>query len=321
MSECLLPVNCFLYGFFLWLASGNKLLSYLKFLGLQILRPETESASSMEVVLETPYHISSLCVNASNQLIVAAAQSGTLLLLNSDSTLAPLLESDGALAGVATAQNDVFVADTARQAVLKVEANDGQNVLTDFISQFEGKPFVGPNSISFTEDQEIVFTDGGAAGDTSLSRPQGSVYVTVQQRQQLVRLCGPSLAFPSAVATLGNAIYIAEMAANRVLRYLRRSDGHYTGSVFAQLHGTCGPSAITVDPKTGKIFVAQYEASEAGAAEGVVHVFQRSGESEGTIALPASQLTALAVDQSSNLYIAEDAGAKNKSRLFRISVA
>ena len=276
----------------------------------------------MEVVLETPYHISSLAVNASNQLLVASAQSGSLLVLQPDKTLAPLIESDSALSGVASSQHDVFVVDTARQGVLKVEAaGEGHNVLTEFISQFEGKPFIGPNSIAITDQEEVVFTDGGSVGDTSLSRPQGSVYVTVQQRQQLIRLCGPSLAHPSAVATLGNAIYVAEMAANRVLRYLRRSDGHFSGSVFAQLHGTCGPSSICVDQNTGKIFVAQYEASEAGATEGVVHVFQRSGELDGTITLPATQLTAVAVDHSSNLYVAEDAGTKSKSRLFRINVA
>lgn len=277
----------------------------------------------MEVVLETPYHINSLCVDANNQLIAAAAQSGTLLVLQAGSTVfAPLLECDSAPAGVTASQSDVFVVDTSRQGVLKVESNsEGQNVLTEFISQFEGKPFIGPNSIVVTDELEVVFTDAGAAGDTSLARPMGAVYATVQQRQQLVKLCGPSLAYPSGVAALGNAIYVAEMAANRVLRYLRRSDGHFTGSVFAQLHGTCGPSAICVDRATGKIFVAQYEAAEAGAAEGLVHVFQKNGELAGTITLPATQLTAMAVDQNSNLYVAEDAGAKNKSRLFRISVA
>jgi sugar lactone lactonase YvrE len=275
----------------------------------------------MQVVTETPFHISSLCVNGTNQLLAAASQSGMLLLLR-DSEFVPFLESDASLSGIASSQNDVFVADTSRQAVLKVEAaGDGQNVLTEFIAQFEGKPFVGPNSVAFTDEREIVFTDGGAVGDTSLSRPHGSVYVTVQQRQQLVRICGPSLAFPSSVATLGSAIYVAEMAANRVLRYLRRSDGHYSGSVFAQLHGTCGPSAICADPKTGKLFVAQYEAAEAGAAEGLVHVFLPTGEEVGTITLPSTQLTAVAVDNDSCLYIAADGGAKGKSKLYSIRVS
>jgi hypothetical protein len=45
---------------------------------------------------------------------------------------------------------------------------------------------------------------------------------------------------------------------NRVLRYYEKPAGVYQGSVFVQLSGGIGPSAITSD-RNGVLYVAQYD--------------------------------------------------------------
>jgi hypothetical protein len=47
---------------------------------------------------------------------------------------------------------------------------------------------------------------------------------------------------------------------NRIIRYFQKPEGVYHGSVFYQLSGSVGPSAIACDKK-GNIYVAQYEVS------------------------------------------------------------
>lgn len=52
--------------------------------------------------------------------------------------------------------------------------------------------------------------------------------------------------------------YVAEMMMNRVLRFYEKPAGVFQGSVFLQLNGGVGPSAITCD-KNGVLYLAQYD--------------------------------------------------------------
>ena len=62
----------------------------------------------------------------------------------------------------------------------------------------------------------------------------------------------------------GSAIYVAEASMNRVLRLLRRADGAYVTTVFVQLAGGTGPTALALDD-AGRLYVC---CSEMAAAEG-----------------------------------------------------
>lgn len=45
---------------------------------------------------------------------------------------------------------------------------------------------------------------------------------------------------------------------NRIIRFIQMPEGVFHGSVFCQLSGSMGPSAIAVDSK-GNLYVAQFE--------------------------------------------------------------
>jgi gluconolactonase len=249
-------------------------------------------------------------VCADGTLYVVAAPSGQVLRLDAGA-LAPVLETNGSPTGMAADSNgDIYIADNARQSVVKIEAEEGgAPQLLQFLEEFEGKAFRGPNHIAFGADGEVYFTDSGALGDTSLAHPRGAVYRTVQNRQQVVMLAPPSLAFPTGIACgPSGCVYVAELNANRVLRYAQRPQGVFHGSVFVQLHGGLGPMDLAVHPKTGDVYVAQYDFVPEGAevAPGSVVVYSPAGEEKGTIKVPGSEISGLAFDaEGKTLYITE----------------
>ena len=236
---------------------------------------------------------------------------------------------------------------------------NGLDATADVITSFEGKPFFGPSALTIDAQGEIVFVDGGLPGDSSLTHRIGAVYRTVNKRTQLTRLVKPSLACPSAVATVGDhceVIYIAEMAENRVLRMTRLPDssGYYYTSVFTRMSGSMGPTAIAVHPKSRNVYVAMYDldsitanngegattdgpsASSAGGADeglndggrspqlgvGSVHVYDALGELQGTIAVRGSQITGICFSADfKSLFIAVDGGAGGTSYLYTTPVS
>lgn len=106
--------------------------------------------------------------------------------------------------------------------------------------------------------------------------------------QLLLPVALQSLAYPSALALapamptdgLGGAappsadgqpapfVYVAEMAANRVLRFARRPVDVFLGSVFYQFSGGAGPSALACAPD-GTLFVGHFEYAGAGVSGGL----------------------------------------------------
>lgn len=245
-------------------------------------------------------------------LFVLGAVSGHLLRFDATSRqLVPILETHGAPTGAAAdpKSGDVFLCDNARQSVVKVETEDGAPSLSTFLEQFEGKPFRGPNQCCFDAAGELYFTDSGSFGDTNLANPRGAVFRTVQGRQQVVPLAPPCLAYPTGIACSPNGcVYVCELHANRVLRFAQRPNGVYHGSVFVQLSGGVGPMAVAVSPK-GDVYVAKYDfatAQESSEALGVVLGFSFDGEAIGSIQVPGTEISGLAIDASNNLlYITE----------------
>ena len=87
------------------------------------------------------------------------------------------------------------------------------------------------------------------------------------------------LANPTGLALSPNdaALFVAEAAQNRVLRYTQRPPGVWHGAVFFQFSGRLGPTALVVDRVREFLYVARPEAQDAGRTS-VVAVLSLDGK-------------------------------------------
>lgn len=157
---------------------------------------------------------------------------------------------------------------------------------------------------------------------------QGSAFVVSAEGQLLLPVALHCLACPSALALApalpsdglegppptaadGLAapyVYVAEMAANRIVRFARRPVDVFVGSVFHQFAGGAGPSALACAPD-GSLFVGHFEyAGEGGgaqgAAQGRISRLSPRGELLGEYRVPAPEVTGLAL-KGRTLYVTE----------------
>ena len=106
--------------------------------------------------------------------------------------------------------------------------NETQDV---FVSVYEDKPLKGPSAIAFDKAGNIFFTDSGPFGETGINSPAGSLFsitsgVSTRILKPIVleKLAGPS---DVAVSPVNNFVYITEMMANRVLRFVEKPTGKF----------------------------------------------------------------------------------------------
>lgn len=212
--------------------------------------------------------------------------------------------------------------------------------LRSFIDSFMDTPLKGPHGIAFDARGEIYVSDPGAFGDTGLCNPSGSVLRSIANCQQVVPLAQSGLAYPAGVACneITGAIFVCELASNRLVRFVSRtpplaqqqtqhqqiaattaassfSGASMFGSVFHQFSGGMGPMCVAVDSKTDLIYVARYDfahcrssssSGEGNGKTGEVVVLHDNGEEAGRILVPGTEIAALALDNiSKKLYIAE----------------
>lgn len=255
----------------------------------------------MELVASSAHRLKSPAFDPSGSLFCTCSTTGTLFAVNGAS-LEAFLETNGGPCGLAfdPTTGDAFLCDGEKQSVQKIDKdpNTGAPVVVDFIHQFEGRSLSGPQRLCFLPNGELLFTDGSALGEASPTHTGGSVYRTVQRRQQLLRLAG-GLAGPSGVAVDAQTgfVYVTETPLNRVLRFVPRPEGHYVSSVWHSLQGSLGPVDVTVHPLTGDVYVAKYDVAEA-SPHGSVVVIGRNGEEKGVITVPTPQISGLAVSPS-----------------------
>ena len=102
-----------------------------------------------------------------------------------------------------------------------------------------------------------------------------------QEDRLLKPLALECLAHPSGICARGdgNVVYVAETMANRVLRFVRRSNDVYHCSVYHQFNGGLGPTALCMDSRE-RLFVARYEFAELGenGTMGSIVIFDNSGQ-------------------------------------------
>ena len=195
----------------------------------------------------------------------------------------------------------LLVADFAHGAVLALTPDGSCNAL---ITMYEDRPLKGPNSIVVTSSA-IFFSDSGALGETGLHSPTGSLFAITQGSSSLLKpLSLSSLAYPAGIAVTNNGkfIYVAEMMANRIVRYFQQPEGVYHGSVFYQLSGAVGPNSIAVDAQ-GSLYVGVYDTKES-AVMGKVLIISSAGAHVGTITTPGPEISGLCIF-GNTLYITE----------------
>merc|ERR1719487_1881480 len=207
--------------------------------------------------------------------------------------------SSGQPLGLAFDVQDVaFVCDAAHQAILRVQrvesdGGPGQQI-EPYVKEYEQQVFLGPNSLCLSKTTgSLYFTDSGPLGETSLQNPRGSVFAINPATQVLIPLCLHTLAHPCGVALSPDErnLYVAETAANRVLRFTQHPPGVFHCSVFHQLSGRFGPTALAVN-SNGDVFVAHFDFAE-NAENGRVVVIDADGEVSAIMSVPGPEITGL----------------------------
>jgi len=196
-------------------------------------------------------------------------------------------------------QGVAMVCDAAHQAIFRVsrvEAEDGtqRQEIEPYVREYEQSQFLGPNSLCLSRQSGMLyFTDSGPFGETSLQNPRGSVFAISPSTQLLIPLCLNTLAHPCGVALSPDEknIYVAETAMNRILRFSQHPPGVFHCSVFHQLCGRFGPTALAVGAG-GDIFVAHFDFAE-NALDGRIVTLDAEGEVQSLIVVPGPEITGL----------------------------
>jgi len=209
-------------------------------------------------------------------------------------------------------QGTAFVCDAAHQAIfriIRVESEDGmqRQDIEPYVREYEQSQFLGPNSLCLSRQTGMLyFTDSGPFGETSLQNPRGSVFAISPSTQLLMPLCLNTLAHPCGLALSPDEknIYVCESAMNRILRFSQSPPQVFHCSVFHQLSGRFGPTAIAVSTN-GDLYVAHFDFAD-NTENGRIVVLNRDGEVTGYIQVPGPEITGLCItpDQRS-LIIAE----------------
>ena len=158
--------------------------------------------------------------------------------------------------------------------------------------------FNRPNDLAFGKDGNLYFTDPKSYGK---DKPDGKVY-RYNFKIGKVELMADSLCFPNGIAFNADwtAVYIAESAKNRILKFELQSDGMFGKvKVFAEMPGG-DPDGIALDVK-GNVYVAHFGA-------GQIAVFDSTGQRIASIPVPGkkpSNLEFAGLDLKT-LYVTED---------------
>ena len=165
------------------------------------------------------------------------------------------------------------------------------------IRDYDGNPLLGPTSLVLnTEDNSLLFCDGGNFESTSLSYPQGGVYYVELESHTTRPIIEKCLAYPADIIfepILGIG-YVAETFANRILRITENPQGIFHTSVFYVFNGRVGPTALTIDDQ-GNIYVSRFEyQKEDKSVNGLVSVINKDGYLVGELELPKmSEITGM----------------------------
>eukprot|EP00618_Florenciella_parvula_P002637 CAMPEP_0119543154 /NCGR_PEP_ID=MMETSP1344-20130328/53971_1 /TAXON_ID=236787 /ORGANISM="Florenciella parvula, Strain CCMP2471" /LENGTH=302 /DNA_ID=CAMNT_0007587429 /DNA_START=94 /DNA_END=1002 /DNA_ORIENTATION=- len=266
-------------------------------------------------------------IDGTGGLNVVDSSTGDVIAVDLSSGQASVvMNSGGAPSGAAVnPDGDMFIADIGHAAVMTASEGLSPSVYCD---KYEDHSFKGPNTVAFDVNGTMFFTDSGPLGETGIEAPTGSVYAITApsngQRETLKPLASQCLAHPCGVAAApdGTFVYVCEMMQNRILRFFQRPTGVFHCSVFAQLSGGVGPSAVAVAPD-GRLFVTVFDVDPSAAGRVVVVSPEGKVIQEITVAAAdgtsaSSELTGIALSSDkSRVYVTDG----NSGVLFGISIA
>ena len=228
-----------------------------------------------------------LAIDHTNSLHVCDLAHGAVLLLKDDVT--------GAQASAAAAARPLVV-----------------------VNEYEGKALRGPSAAAFDSAGQLFFTDSGPLGETSLLDRKGSVFVvTGEANNRILRpLALESLACPAGVALNAEetAVFVSEMAANRVLRFVQRPAGVWHCAVFHQFAGRMGPTALCCDAARGLLYVARFELPEL-AERGLVSVLNAEGHVVRELDVAGPEVTGLALAPDGSFLIVSEATTNTLTKI------
>jgi len=223
--------------------------------------------------------------------------------------------SSGQPSGLAfDATGAAYVCDAAHQAIFRIarieeDAAGPRQEVEPYVREYEREALLGPHSVCIApESGMLYFTDSGPLGDTGVSNPRGSVFAIQPSTQLLIPLTLHSLAYPTGIALSpdGNVLYVAEMCKNRVLRYARRPASVYHCSVFHQLSGRLGPSALCCARGSGDLYIAHYDFAE-NTENGRILVLDQEGEVSAIMSVPGPEITGLCLSPDEQYLIITEA--------------
>ena len=199
--------------------------------------------------------------------------------------------------------NTIFITDLAQQAIYSYTDEES---LQEVIRGYEGKPFLGPNSLAFHENSNsLYFTDSGPMGETSLLNPRGSVFVADIEQGTIKPIILNALAHPAGIAITqdGKHAYVAETFRNRILKISFASNGNCFTTVFYQFSGRLGPTALCIS-ESNLIYVANYEFQSLNN-KGKISVLTNTGALKKYFHVPISEITSMSFSRVKNniLYI------------------
>jgi sugar lactone lactonase YvrE len=182
--------------------------------------------------------------------------------------------------------NICYIADIAHQSILAKNLDDKSPDITQIVSEFEGQPLEGPNSLILdSEGKYLYFTDSGVFGESNLENKQGSVFMVDLEDSCVTPLALRCLAGPSDLCFSPNEklMYVAETFANRILKFYTDEES-IQFTVFYQMSGRLGPVSLSVNNE-GLIFVAHYEKMNY-SMDGNLKILSPEGEKLQSIFLP-----------------------------------
>jgi gluconolactonase len=162
----------------------------------------------------------------------------------------------------------LYVTDEGRCSIVRVTP-DGE--ISDFITNYNGKPLNGPNDLCFDTDGNLFFTDPWGS---SLKKPIGAVYGYAWSTKTLFQIHS-GLAFPNGILVRDNRLLAAETLTNKIWAYEVIGAGKAINPIeFCRLPDLkvkieTGPDGMAFDEE-GNVFVAT-------VGVGFVYVFDPKG--------------------------------------------
>jgi gluconolactonase len=158
----------------------------------------------------------------------------------------------------------LYVADGAR-GILDIAPEGNIRVAA---SEWQGKPFRGPNDLVFAPNGDLYFSDPAGS---DVEHPIGNIFLLRQDGR--LELFAGGFQFPNGVVFSGDGrtLFMAETYPNRILAFELGENGYEKSRrVFARMEGGLGPDGMAFG-SDGNLYVAHF-------GKGCVAVINAEGE-------------------------------------------